>query len=155
MKEPEDISAPFERSGGAVVEEATEGATSGIGLETARALYQRGYHVVLACRDTAKCGKVVEELAAEGEQAVSPGSAECMVRVAFYQFPSVDLTSLQSVRDFAEEFKQKRQPLHLLINNAGIYSPPYGETKDGFESQFGVNYLSHFLLTFVHHREAL
>ncbi len=59
----------------------------------------------------------------------------------------MDLTSLQSVRDFAEEFKQKRQPLHLLINNAGIYSPPYGETKDGFESQFGVNYLSHFLLT--------
>jgi NAD(P)-dependent dehydrogenase (short-subunit alcohol dehydrogenase family) len=59
----------------------------------------------------------------------------------------VDLTSLQSVRDFAEEFKQKHQPLHLLINNAGIYSPPYGETKDGFESQFGVNYLSHFLLT--------
>jgi len=52
-----------------------------------------------------------------------------------------------SIRHCAEEFESKKIPLHILVNNAGIMSVPYGETKQGFESQFGTNHLGHFLLT--------
>jgi NAD(P)-dependent dehydrogenase (short-subunit alcohol dehydrogenase family) len=60
---------------------------------------------------------------------------------------SLDLSSLQSVRDFAEAFKQKYDRLDLLINNAGVMVPPYTKTEDGFELQFGTNHLGHFALT--------
>ncbi|KAH3781691.1 hypothetical protein DPMN_159593 [Dreissena polymorpha] len=62
-------------------------------------------------------------------------------------FIQLDLASLQSVKSFAEEFLSRDLPLHILINNAGIMMPPYEETVDGFESQFQVNFLSHFYLT--------
>jgi NAD(P)-dependent dehydrogenase (short-subunit alcohol dehydrogenase family) len=51
------------------------------------------------------------------------------------------------VRKFADEILAMNKPIHLLINNAGIMGVPFKETKDGFESQFQVNFLSHFLLT--------
>jgi NAD(P)-dependent dehydrogenase (short-subunit alcohol dehydrogenase family) len=57
------------------------------------------------------------------------------------------LASLASVRRFAEAFTSKYDHLHGLVNNAGIMAPPYGKTEDGFETQFGVNHLGHFLLT--------
>jgi retinol dehydrogenase 12 len=59
----------------------------------------------------------------------------------------LDLADLDSVRDFADAFQKKNLPLHFLINNAGIMNTPYGKTKQGFEQQFGVNHLAHFLLT--------
>jgi len=59
----------------------------------------------------------------------------------------LDLGSLKSIRLFATEFIAKNLPLHYLINNAGIMNTPYTITEDGFEAQFGVNHLGHFLLT--------
>ena len=62
-------------------------------------------------------------------------------------FVHLDLSSLQSVRTFADAFISRNLPLHILINNAGVMYPPYSQTQDGYESQFQINYLSHFYLT--------
>jgi NAD(P)-dependent dehydrogenase (short-subunit alcohol dehydrogenase family) len=59
----------------------------------------------------------------------------------------LDLGDLDSVRAFAGAFKGRYQALHTLINNAGVMHPPFGKTKQGFETQFGVNHLGHFALT--------
>ncbi|WP_440902820.1 oxidoreductase [Actinosynnema sp.] len=102
------------------------GANSGIGRVTARVLAARGARVVLAVRSPAK-----------GREAAStmPGSTE--VR-------ELDLADLASVRAFADGFGD---PVDLLINNAGLMTPPLSRTADGFESQFGTNHLGHFALT--------
>ena len=59
----------------------------------------------------------------------------------------MDLASLDSVRNFAKRINEKEDRIDLLINNAGIMACPKWKTKDGFEMQFGVNHLGHFLLT--------
>lgn len=59
----------------------------------------------------------------------------------------LDTGNLKSVRQFAQAVQQKYSKIDMLINNAGIMTPPYYLTEDGFESQFAVNYLGHFLLT--------
>ncbi|GAA1469294.1 oxidoreductase [Nocardiopsis exhalans] len=102
------------------------GANSGLGLETAKVLARRGARVVLAVRDTAK-----------GEEAACEVAGETEVR-------RLDLADLASVREFADEWKGD---LALLVNNAGLMAVPEGRTKDGFETQFGVNHLGHFALT--------
>jgi NAD(P)-dependent dehydrogenase (short-subunit alcohol dehydrogenase family) len=102
------------------------GANSGIGLEAARALSRRGARVVMACRNLAK-----------GEEARTLVGGDSEVR-------ELDLGSLASVRAFAEAWDG---PLDVLVNNAGVMAPPFGRTADGFESQFGTNFLGHFALT--------
>ncbi|GAB3709470.1 oxidoreductase [Nocardiopsis oceani] len=102
------------------------GANSGLGLETAKILARRGARVVLAVRDTAK-----------GEEAAGEVQGETEVR-------RLDLADLSSVREFADGWKGD---LDLLINNAGLMAIPESRTKDGFETQFGVNHLGHFALT--------
>ncbi|WP_017581257.1 oxidoreductase [Nocardiopsis valliformis] len=102
------------------------GANSGLGLETAKVLARRGARVVLAVRDTAK-----------GEEAAREVEGEADVR-------RLDLADLASVREFADGWKGD---LALLINNAGLMAVPEGRTRDGFETQFGVNHLGHFALT--------
>ncbi len=102
------------------------GASSGIGIETARGLAAAGAHVVLAVRDTAKGERVAAGIA---------GAAE--VR-------RLDLAELTSVRAFAAGWSG---PLDLLINNAGIMAVPQGRTTDGFELHIGTNHLGHFALT--------
>jgi NAD(P)-dependent dehydrogenase (short-subunit alcohol dehydrogenase family) len=102
------------------------GATSGLGLETARALAAKGARVVLAVRDVARGEAVAAELT---------GSVE--VR-------RLDLTDLESVRGFAAGWDGA---LDVLVNNAGIMMVPAGVTVDGFELQFGTNHLGHFALT--------
>ena len=59
----------------------------------------------------------------------------------------LDLASLKSIRDFVAKFKEKNVGLNLLVNNAGVMLTPYSLTEDGFELQFGVNHVGHFLLT--------
>ncbi|HEV7399654.1 MAG TPA: oxidoreductase [Solirubrobacterales bacterium] len=110
------------------------GANSGLGLVTARELARAGAEVVLACRNTDK-----------GEAAL--GSIREEVPDASVSVEALDLSSLDSVRAFAERFSTARGSLDLLVNNAGLMAPPRGETADGFELQIGTNHLGHFALT--------
>lgn len=107
------------------------GANSGLGLETTRALVDKGAYVVMACRDTDK-----GEAARSSLDLAGPGGAE--VR-------RLDLASLDSVREFAEGVSDWR--IETLINNAGLMAVPFSRTADGFETQFGTNVLGHFALT--------
>jgi NAD(P)-dependent dehydrogenase (short-subunit alcohol dehydrogenase family) len=108
------------------------GANSGAGLGTARQLASQGAQVVAACR------RVDAGQEAFADLGPVSGSVEVM---------ALDLGSLASVRRFAEAFGEKYERLDGLANNAGIMAVPEGRTEDGFETQFGVNYLGHFLLT--------
>ncbi|SCW75625.1 NAD(P)-dependent dehydrogenase, short-chain alcohol dehydrogenase family [Sphingobium faniae] len=107
------------------------GASVGLGAETARLLAQVGAETVLGVRDVAAGEKVAEKIARETGRAP--------------QVLHLDLASLASVRDFAARLGD--QPIHVLINNAGVMATPFGKTADGFETQIGVNHFGHFLLT--------
>jgi len=108
------------------------GANSGSGLATTEQLVRQGAHVVAACRRVAAGEDATRQLAGER------GSVEVM---------ELDLNSLTSVRRFVTTYKGKHDKLHGLVNNAGVMNTPQERTEDGFEEQFGVNYLGHFLLT--------
>jgi NAD(P)-dependent dehydrogenase (short-subunit alcohol dehydrogenase family) len=108
------------------------GANSGIGYCAARALADRGAHVLLACRSERRGQEAVRRLQAE-------------VPAARVGYRHLDLADLTTVRAFAADFEEER--LDLLVNNAGVMALPYGRTADGFETQFGVNHLGHFALT--------
>lgn len=60
-----------------------------------------------------------------------------------------DLSSLKSVRHFAQKILDNEPQINILVNNAGVMMCPKGETEDGFETQFGTNHLAHFLLTLL------
>jgi NAD(P)-dependent dehydrogenase (short-subunit alcohol dehydrogenase family) len=109
------------------------GANTGIGRATATGLAQRGGKVFVACRSAEKGRAAAAEIAAAtGNGAVA--------------FLPLDLADLASVRDCAAAFLARGEPLHVLINNAGV-AGSRGLTKDGFELGFGVNHLGHFALT--------
>ncbi len=107
--------------------------TGGLGYETAMALARAGADVVLAGRNPGKGG-------------VSVARIKAAVTTARVRFEPLDLASLASVAAFAERMGSER--LDLLVNNAGVLAPPRRQTTaDGFELQFGTNYLGHFALT--------
>lgn len=107
------------------------GANSGIGFYTALGLAKAGAAVVLACRSEAKGRKATAAV-----NQIVPGAA-C--------FAPLDLGDLASVRAFAAS---QTAPVDLLVNNAGLMALPARQTtKDGFETQIGVNFLGHFALT--------
>ncbi|MCM3504320.1 SDR family oxidoreductase [Curtobacterium sp. ODYSSEY 48 V2] len=111
------------------------GANSGTGKETAKRLAGAGASVVLAVRTTAKGEDAATEIRRE-----HPG-ADLEVR-------ELDLADLGSVRRFAAGIADDGRPLHVLVNNAGVMAPPERfETADGFELQFGTNFLGHLALT--------
>ena len=109
------------------------GGNTGIGRATVAGLARRGGRVYVACRSQEKGRRAVAEIvAATGNEAVA--------------FLPLDLADLASVRRCAEEFLALGEPLHVLINNAGV-AGQRGVTRDGFELAFGVYHLGHFALT--------
>lgn len=111
------------------------GANTGIGYETAKALFEAGANVTIAARDTQKANSAVQKIQSETN---GKGSLETGI---------LNLASLSQVKSFADQFKNKHQQLDILINNAGVMIPPPAKTDDGFELQFGVNFIGHFALT--------
>ncbi|RFB78802.1 SDR family oxidoreductase [Methylovirgula sp. 4M-Z18] len=111
------------------------GATGGIGYETALALAKKGADVLLTGRDAAKGAAALANI-----RAVSPS--------AKIRYADLDLADLASVESFADRLAGEQGAVDLLVNNAGVMAPPTRfETKNGFELQFGTNYLGHFVLT--------
>ena len=110
------------------------GATSGIGTETARALAERGAHVVIAGRNAERAEATRADIVRRS------GNRKVDVLLA-------DLASLAEVRKLAGAFLEGYDRLHLLVNNAGLVNNQREVTVDGFESTFAVNHLAYFLLT--------
>src|ERR1019366_308060 len=109
------------------------GGNTGIGRATVAGLARRGGRVYVACRSQEKGRRAVADIvAATGNESVA-------------SLP-LDLADLASVRRCAGEFLALGEPLHVLINNAGV-GGQRGVTRDGFELAFGVNHLGHFALT--------
>ncbi|XP_037713162.1 retinol dehydrogenase 12 isoform X2 [Drosophila subpulchrella] len=110
------------------------GGNTGLGKETVLELARRGATVYMACRNKEKGERARKEIIKmTGNSNVF--SKEC------------DLSSLDSIRKFVEDFKKEQRELHILINNAGVFWEPRGLTKEGFETHLGVNHIGHFLLT--------
>lgn len=111
------------------------GATGGLGYETALALARAGADVLMTGRNAAKGRDALSRV-----QAAVPGAA--------VRYAHLDLADLASVEAFAGRLAGEWEAIDLLVNNAGVMTPPTRhETVDGFELQFGTNYLAHFALT--------
>jgi NAD(P)-dependent dehydrogenase (short-subunit alcohol dehydrogenase family) len=109
------------------------GANTGIGRQSAEELARRGAHVFLTGRSMEKIQPVVDEIRATTKNPNVEGHA-------------LELSNLASVKRSAETWLERKLPLHILLNNAGVASQK-GLTDDGFELHFGVNHLGHFLWT--------
>ncbi|KAI3846788.1 hypothetical protein MKX03_028304 [Papaver bracteatum] len=111
------------------------GASSGLGLATAKALADTGkWHVIMACRDFLKAQRAAKSAGIDKEN---------------FTVMHLDLSSLDSVRQFVDNFKRSGKPLDVLVCNAAVYQPTAKEpsfTADGFELSVGTNHLGHFLL---------
>ena len=111
------------------------GATGGLGYQTAMALAQAGAEVVLTGRNAAKGHEAIAKIRNQFPNAK-------------ISFETLDLANLASVADFARRFAAAHSSLDLVINNAGVMALPTRQTTaDGFEMQFGTNYLGHYALT--------
>tara|TARA_R110002167_G_scaffold71696_8_gene202198 strand:+ start:31281 stop:32192 length:912 start_codon:yes stop_codon:yes gene_type:complete len=111
------------------------GGNTGIGYETVKALYEKGANVILAARDKKKANEAVRNI-----RKSTKGAGNLQIGL-------LDLSNLSQIKTFAEDFKKTHTQLDILINNAGVMIPPALKTDDGFELQFGVNFLGHFALT--------
>jgi protochlorophyllide reductase len=110
------------------------GASSGVGLNAAKALADRGWHVVMACRNLDKTKQVAEEIG-------MPNGSYSMIRL--------DLGSLASVRQFVSDFRATGRSLEALVGNAAVYYPLLKDplySDDGYEISVATNHLGHFLL---------
>ncbi len=110
------------------------GASSGVGLYAAKSLAQRGWHVIMACRNLSKTKRVAEEVGMAPER---------------YTILKLDLASLESVRQFVKDFRETGRSLDALVVNAAIYKPQLKSperSEDGYEISVATNHLGHFLL---------
>jgi NAD(P)-dependent dehydrogenase (short-subunit alcohol dehydrogenase family) len=110
------------------------GATSGIGRASAIELARMGAKLVLVCRNRERGEELVREIQTNG------GDAELMI---------ADLESQDQIRKLAHDFLAKGWPLHVLINNAGVFNLKRTETPDNIETVFAVNHLAYFMLTML------
>jgi NAD(P)-dependent dehydrogenase (short-subunit alcohol dehydrogenase family) len=110
------------------------GATDGLGRRVAQELAAKGATVLLHGRSPERLEATLEELRSQ------TGSEKVNSYLA-------DLFSLAAVRHLAERIFSEHDRLDVLVNNAGLISPERGESEEGYELTFAVNYLSHFLLT--------
>lgn len=111
------------------------GATGGLGLETAKALAGAGAEVVVTGRNPQKGAAALKTIRKAHPDAV-------------LRFEPLDLSSLAAIADFAERFAASADRIDILVENAGVMATPdRRETVDGFELQFGTNYIGHFALT--------
>jgi len=120
------------------------GASDGLGKETSKVLLKQGACVVMAVRDRQKGEEarkdIIDYLTSKNYQSLHTLEKRIIML-------SLDLSSLQSVKDFVINFNKLGIPLHYLINNGGIMATNhYQLSKDGIENQFEVNYLSHYYL---------
>ncbi|KAH0554675.1 retinol dehydrogenase 12-like [Cotesia glomerata] len=113
------------------------GATAGIGLETAKDLYERGATLIIPARNIPKAQLVSEEI---------KKSSNSSSRLIIYQ---LDLNDFSSVRACAEKITSEFSQIDILINNAGIVVRKFKKSKDGFETHLQTNYLSPFLFTML------
>lgn len=112
------------------------GSNTGIGKQTVLELARRGARVIMACRSLEKAEDARRDIVAEA----GSNNVVCM---------QLDVSSLQSVKRFAEKFNQEESRLDLLVNNAGVWALERSVTADGFEIHFGTNHLGHFYLTYL------
>ncbi len=110
------------------------GSNGGLGLETAKALAGAGAHVVMAARNPRKTAAAEAEI-----RSVHPSAS--------LEIVPLDLASLASVRAAAQSVLAAHDRIDILVNNAGVMATPESQTADGFELQFGVNHLGHWVLT--------
>ena len=110
------------------------GANAGLGFETSAALAAAGLYVILGCRDARKGQSALERIRLRTPDA----NVECL---------PLDLVDRQSVRQFAKAVTDRMPALDLLINNAGVFCPPYTITDNGLELQLDANHVGPFLLT--------
>jgi len=110
------------------------GGNSGIGFEAALQFARKKARTILACRSLDKANAAAAQIVASNSDA----------RVEVME---LDLSSLASIRTFADAFHKSHSRLDALVNNAGVMALPYRKTADGFEMQFGTNHLGHFALT--------
>ena len=115
------------------------GANSGLGYWAARTLAYRGASVILACRSMEKGEEARERMLAD---LAEHGVASADVRVRF-----LDLSSFSQVREFGAALRRSEQKVDMLLNNAGVMGVLRYDTEDGWDVQFQVNHLGHFLLT--------
>ncbi|CAN1844329.1 Protochlorophyllide reductase A, chloroplastic, partial [Linum perenne] len=131
VTDPSPGSKKTSRKGNVII----TGASSGLGLATAKALGESGeWHVIMACRNFLKAEKAAKSAGIPKEN---------------YTVMHLDLASLDSVRQFAENFRRTGKPLDVVVCNAAVYQPTAKEptfTADGFEISVGTNHLGHFLL---------
>ncbi|XP_059155007.1 retinol dehydrogenase 12-like [Physella acuta] len=110
------------------------GCNTGIGKETARELARRGGRIIMACRDLEKAKMAREEIVTD------TGNPNVIVM-------KLDLSSFESIKEFAQAINETEPRIDILINNAGVMMCPKMLTKDGLEMQIGVNHFGHFYLT--------
>ena len=110
------------------------GGNTGIGKEIALDLAKRGGRVIIACRDVTKGENARKEIIENS------GNENVILK-------KLNLASIKSIKEFTNQILSEEPQIHVLICNAGVMFTPYQLTEDGFEMQFGVNHLGHFLLT--------
>lgn len=114
------------------------GANCGIGKATALDFVRRGARVIIACRDLKKAEEAAADIRRDTKDMEGAGQLVVV---------KLDLASLASVRQCAQQLLRSEKHIHILVNNAGAVYCPQSTTEDGFEMHMGVNHLGHFLFT--------